>query len=59
MLPPTETALPFGGALSTTLEELMSKGSPVQSTAVMNALLQMKKLDIQGLRKAYQEAGGA
>jgi predicted 3-demethylubiquinone-9 3-methyltransferase (glyoxalase superfamily) len=40
------------------LEELMSKGDAAQSSAVMQALLQMQKLDIEGLRVAYRGAGG-
>ncbi len=43
----------------TALEEMMSEGNAAQSNAVMKALLQMDKLDIQGLRKAYLGAGGA
>ena len=41
------------------LEELMSKGDAAKSNRMMQALLQMEKLDIQGLRNAYQGAGGA
>jgi len=40
----------------TALEELMSKGDAASSNRVMQALLQMDKLDIQGLRKAYDAA---
>ena len=36
------------------LGELMQSGTPEQSRRVMAALLQMKKLDIAALRKAYQ-----
>ena len=43
----------------TALDEMMSKGDAAKSNAVMKALLRMDKLDIQGLRKAYQGAGGA
>lgn len=33
--------------------ELMKKGTPEQSNRVMQALLQMVKLDIEGLKRAY------
>jgi predicted 3-demethylubiquinone-9 3-methyltransferase (glyoxalase superfamily) len=35
--------------------ELMSSGTPAQSQNVMKAMLQMKKLDLAVLRKAYKE----
>ncbi len=37
------------------LKELMSSGDPDQSNRVMKALLQMTRLDIEGLRKAARE----
>ena len=40
----------------TVLEELMGGGDAVKSNRVMQALLQMEKLDIEGLRKAYRGA---
>ena len=40
----------------TVLEELMSGGDAVRSSRVMQALLQMDKLDVEGLRKAYRGA---
>ena len=43
----------------TALEELMTGPDAAKSSRVMQALLKMDKLDIQGLRKAYQGAGGA
>lgn len=42
----------------TALEELMTGSDAGRSSRVMQALLKMDKLDIQGLRKAYQGAGG-
>ena len=36
------------------LLELMSDPNPVKSQNVMKAMLQMKKIDIAGLKKAYQ-----
>ncbi len=36
------------------LEEMMSDSDPVKSNKVMEALLQMKKLDISTLEKAYR-----
>ena len=42
--------------IPTALEELMSGGDAVRSNRVMQALLKMDKLDIAGLRKAYQGA---
>jgi predicted 3-demethylubiquinone-9 3-methyltransferase (glyoxalase superfamily) len=36
------------------LGELMSDPDPVKSQRVMQAMLQMKKLDIAGLKKAYE-----
>jgi predicted 3-demethylubiquinone-9 3-methyltransferase (glyoxalase superfamily) len=39
----------------TILGELMSSGNPAKSNRVMGALLKMKKLDIAGLKKAYEE----
>ena len=35
--------------------EMMSDPDPVKSERVMQALLQMKKLDIAGLKKAYEK----
>ena len=37
------------------LEELMSTGDPEQSNRVMKALLQMTRIDIEGLKKAARE----
>jgi predicted 3-demethylubiquinone-9 3-methyltransferase (glyoxalase superfamily) len=37
----------------TILEELLSDPDPVKAQRVMQAMLQMKKLDIAGLRRAY------
>ena len=37
----------------TVLGELMQDKDPEKSKRVMNALLQMKKIDIEGLKKAY------
>jgi predicted 3-demethylubiquinone-9 3-methyltransferase (glyoxalase superfamily) len=37
----------------TVLSELMGSGDPARSQRVMQALLQMKKLDIETLKKAY------
>jgi len=37
----------------TALSELMQSGDPARSQRVMQALLQMKKIDIETLRKAY------
>jgi predicted 3-demethylubiquinone-9 3-methyltransferase (glyoxalase superfamily) len=37
----------------TVLGELISDPDPVKSQRVMEAMLQMKKIDIQGLKKAY------
>ncbi len=39
----------------TALGELMSGPDPVRAKRVMEALLRMKKLDIAGLRRAYDE----
>jgi predicted 3-demethylubiquinone-9 3-methyltransferase (glyoxalase superfamily) len=38
------------------LGELMSRGEPVKSTAMIQALLKMKKLDIPTLQAAYDAA---
>lgn len=38
------------------LADLMLAGTPAQSNAVMGAMLQMKKLDIAGLKKAFDSA---
>ncbi len=38
----------------TVLGELLSDPDPVKSQRVMQAMLQMKKIDIEGLKKAYQ-----
>ena len=43
----------------TAFEEMMKEGDAAQSERVMKALLQMDKLDIEGLRKAYRQAEGA
>ena len=43
----------------TALEELMTGPDAAKSGRVMQALLKMDKLDIQGLRRAYQGAGSA
>lgn len=40
----------------TVLAELIAKGSPHQSNAVMKALMTMKKLDIRALQQAYEQA---
>jgi predicted 3-demethylubiquinone-9 3-methyltransferase (glyoxalase superfamily) len=37
----------------TALGEMMSKGTPAQSGRMMGALMQMKKLDIAALKKAF------
>ena len=39
----------------TVLGELMSDPDPEKSKRVMNAMLQMKKLDISGLKRAYDQ----
>jgi len=39
----------------TALGELMSDPDPEKSKRVMQSMLQMKKLDIKGLRQAYQQ----
>ena len=39
----------------TALGELMGSGTPEQSKRVMDAMLQMKKLDIAGLQRAYEQ----
>ena len=39
----------------TVLGKLMSDPDPVKSQRVMQAMLQMKKIDIEGLRKAYEQ----
>lgn len=36
------------------LNELMHKGTPEQSGRVMQAMLQMKKMSVEGLQKAYE-----
>ena len=36
--------------------EMMSAGNPKKSAAVMKAILQMKKIDIATLERAYEEA---
>ena len=41
----------------TVLEELMTDRDAAKSSRVMQALLKMDKLEIQGLRDAYQRAG--
>lgn len=38
------------------LEQLMTKGGAEKSSSVMKALLQMDKIDIAGLKKAYEQA---
>ena len=38
-----------------TLPELLSDPDPEKANRVMQAMLQMKKIDIQGLRKAYEQ----
>jgi predicted 3-demethylubiquinone-9 3-methyltransferase (glyoxalase superfamily) len=40
----------------TALEEMMQDKDPKKSEKVMEALLQMKKLDIAALRRAYEQA---
>jgi len=37
------------------LNELMNDPDPEKSGRVMNAMLQMKKIDIEGLKKAYEQ----
>ena len=39
----------------TILGELMQSGDSARSQRVMQALLQMTKIDIEGLKKAYQQ----
>ena len=39
----------------TILGELMQGGDSARSQRVMQALLQMTKIDIEGLKKAYQQ----
>jgi len=39
------------------LIELMSEPDPAKTGRVMEAMLQMKKIDIAGLRRAYQQEG--
>ena len=41
--------------VSAVLGELMSDPDPEKSKRVMQSMLQMKKLDIKGLRQAYQQ----
>jgi predicted 3-demethylubiquinone-9 3-methyltransferase (glyoxalase superfamily) len=38
------------------LPELLGDPDPRKSQSVMKALMQMRKLDIEGLRRAYAEA---
>ncbi len=38
----------------TVLEELMSDPDPEKTNRIMQALLQMKKIDINGLKRAYE-----
>ena len=40
----------------TILGELLNDPDPAKSLRVMNAMLQMTKLDIEGLRRAYEQA---
>ena len=40
------------------LGELMQDPDPVKAGRVMQAMLQMNKIDIAGLRRAYEEGGG-
>lgn len=40
----------------TALEELMTRGTPAQAQRVMQAMLQMKKLDVAKLQQAYDQA---
>lgn len=39
----------------TILEKLISDPDPVKSQRVMQAMLQMKKIEIEGLKRAYEE----
>lgn len=39
----------------TALSEMLSDPDPVRSERVMRAMLQMKKIDINGLKKAYEQ----
>jgi predicted 3-demethylubiquinone-9 3-methyltransferase (glyoxalase superfamily) len=38
------------------LPELMKAGNEKQTTAVSEAMMKMGKLDVEGLRKAFEEA---
>ncbi|MFL5577925.1 MAG: VOC family protein, partial [Gemmatimonadaceae bacterium] len=40
----------------TALGEMLRDGDPARSQRVMQAMLQMKKIDIQGLKRAYEQA---
>jgi predicted 3-demethylubiquinone-9 3-methyltransferase (glyoxalase superfamily) len=39
----------------TVLGEMLNDPDPAKSERVMKAMLQMKKIDIEGLKKAYEE----
>ena len=41
--------------IPTVLGKLMSDADPRKSSRVMNAMLQMEKIDVQGLEQAYQQ----
>lgn len=42
----------------TLLDDLMHKGTEVQREALMNAMMGMKKMDVAGLQKAFDDAAG-
>jgi predicted 3-demethylubiquinone-9 3-methyltransferase (glyoxalase superfamily) len=41
--------------IPTALPELLNDPDPEKSQRVMEAMLQMKKIDIQGLKQAYEQ----
>jgi hypothetical protein len=40
---------------ATALGEMLKNGDPAKANRVMQAVLQMKKIDIQTLQKAYED----
>jgi predicted 3-demethylubiquinone-9 3-methyltransferase (glyoxalase superfamily) len=42
--------------IPTALGELMNDPDPIKAQSVMNAMLQMHKLDVEGLKQAYEQA---
>ena len=45
--------------IPTALGQLMGDSDPEKSSRVMNAMLQMEKIDIKGLRRAYENKSSA